>query len=85
MSLRPKANYIFLDPIDRPVSSLLIPPKLSRKMKNFFNGKVIAKGPAVHEVDLGDTVAYDKHMGIEIELEEKKLVIIKPGAILAVE
>jgi co-chaperonin GroES (HSP10) len=83
--MRPSSNKIFLSPVDHPITSLIIPPKYERRAKTFLSGIVIARGSKITSVQEGDEVAYAKEMGIEIELEDKKFVIIRPKHILAVK
>lgn len=78
----PTSTNIFVSPIDKPVSTLLIPPKYAYKSKQFYSGKVVATG--YDQVSVGDEIAYSKDGGIEIELEGQKLIVIKPKHLIAV-
>lgn len=82
--MTPKSENIFIEPIEKKVTSLIIPPKYKYKSKEFSSGRVIAKGPKVTKVDIGDEIAYHKDFGINIELDDQKFVVIRPRHILAV-
>lgn len=82
--MTPFSNKIFVTPLEKPVTSLLIPPKYAYKSKGFLSGIVVSKGKKVIEVDDGDEVAYHKDSGKEVEIDGKKMVVIRPVDILAV-
>lgn len=82
--MQPKSNYIFLSKIDTQVSGLIIPPKYQYRADKFHKGKVEAIGRKVTEVVVGDEVAYNKDLGIEVELSEKKFIVIRPQHIFAI-
>lgn len=82
--MTPRGDYIFLEPIDKKVTSLIIPPKYAYRSKEFSSGKVISKGKKVTSVDIGDEIAYHKDFGCNVELEDTKFVVIRPRNILAI-
>lgn len=82
--MTPTADNIFLQPIDKKVTNLIVPSKYAYRAKEFHSGKVLMKGHKITQVEDGDEIAYSKDMGIEVELEDKKYVVIKPKHILAV-
>lgn len=83
--MKPTSDKIFIEPIDKKVTSLIIPPKYAYRSKEFFSGVVIAKGPKVTQnIQIGDEVAYAKDFGCQVEHNDKKFTVIKPGHILAV-
>jgi co-chaperonin GroES (HSP10) len=82
--MNPKSDHIFLEPVDRPVTSLIIPPSALYRSREFLNGKVVAHGPKVTDVIVGDEVAYGKDLGTPIEHDGRKYVVITQQQILAV-
>jgi co-chaperonin GroES (HSP10) len=82
--MKPKSDHIFLEPVDRPVTSLIVPARAEYRSKEFLSGRVVAIGPRVHQVEVGEEVAYGKDLGIEILHHDTKFVVIKPRHILAV-
>jgi co-chaperonin GroES (HSP10) len=82
--MKPKSDNIFLEPIDKKVTSLIVPPKARYRSKQFLSAKVIAIGRLVNQVQIGDEVAYAKDTGTEVEFDDKKMVVIKPRHILGV-
>lgn len=47
-------------------------------------GKVVAVGPDVKGVDVGDSVIFELHTGIDVELDGKKLYVFKVENIIGV-
>lgn len=82
--MKPTADNIFIEPIEKKVTSLIIPPKYKYRSKEFSSGKVIAIGKKVTKVDVGDEIAYHRDFGINIDLNNKKFVVIRPRHILAI-
>lgn len=83
-SITATSSNIFIRPIDKPVSTLLIPPKYAYKSKEYYSGIVTHIGKDVFHVNVGDEVAYPKDGGTEIEFEGEKYIVIKPGMLIAV-
>lgn len=82
--MKPAGDYIFLESTDKPVSFLFIPDSAARKIRNYGTGVVIGRGPKAEVVDIGNEVAYDRDLGIEIELGGRKYIIIRPKWVLGV-
>lgn len=82
--MNPFSDNIFLSPLEKKVTSLIIPPKYEYRSREFLSGKVLAKGKKVTQVDIGDEVAYSKDAGITVEMDGNKFVVIGPRHILAV-
>jgi co-chaperonin GroES (HSP10) len=82
--MTPTSDKIFIKPLDKSVSGLIIPPKYQYKAKEFLSGRVLAKGKKANQVEVGDEVAYSKDLGVEVELDDQKIVVIKQGHIFAV-
>lgn len=78
------SSNIFVRPIDKPVSTLLIPPKYAYKAKQYYSGIVEIAGKNT-PVKPGDEIAYSKDGGTEIEFEGKTWVVIKTNHIIAVK
>jgi co-chaperonin GroES (HSP10) len=82
--MNPKSDNIFIEPIDKKVTNLIVPARAQYRSKEFLSGKVVAKGRLVNQVEIGEEVAYGKDSGYEVEVGDKKFVVIKPRAIIAV-
>lgn len=82
--MTPKLNHIFLSPAPKNPPPFFIPPKYQYRAVNFLNGRVEAVGPDVTDISVGDTVAFDKDSGIEVEIGEQKFTVVKPAHIIAV-
>lgn len=82
--MKPAGDYIFLKSTDKPVSFLFIPDSAARKIRNYGTGVVIGRGPKAEVVDIGNEVAYNKDLGIEIELNDEKYVIVRPKWLLGI-
>lgn len=82
--IKATSSNIFLTPIDKPVSTLLIPPKYAYKSKEYYSGMVTHIGKDVSEVKVGDEVAYSKDGGIDIEFDGQKYIVIRPSMLIAV-
>lgn len=82
--MKPKSDKIFIEPIDKKVTSLIIPPKYAYRSKEYSSGRVIDKGDKITCVDIGDEIAYHKDFGVTVEHEERKFVVILKHHILAV-
>lgn len=82
--MTPTSHNIFIKPLDKSVSGLIIPPKYQYKAKEFLSGKVLAKGKKATMVEEGDEVAYSKDLGVEVEWNDQKIVVIKQKHIFAV-
>lgn len=83
--MTPKGDYIFVRKLEGKVTSLIIPPKYQYQAEDFHSGVVFNKGHKVHQVNIGDEVAYNKNHGTEIELDDDKFIIIRPTHIMAVK
>ena len=83
-TINPTSDNIFILPIDKKVTSLIIPPKFEYRSKEFLSGKVLALGKNVTQVSLGDEIAYAKDTGWTVEYGKQKMVVIKPKHIIAV-
>ena len=93
MNLRPLADRLVVEPTEREdvtASGIYVPETAKEKPQE---GKVMAVGPGRRDeegkripmdVAVGDRVLYAKYGGIEIKLEDKKVLILKETDILAV-
>ena len=91
--LRPLADRVIVEPIEEEEikkGKIIIPDSAKEKPQQ---GKVIAVGPGrldkdgkrvPLEVKVGDKVIYGKYSGTEIEIEDKKYLILDEKEILAV-
>jgi co-chaperonin GroES (HSP10) len=82
--MTPTADHIFLKPIEKKITSLIIPPKYRNKAYEFFSGIVHSTGKRITTVQPGDEIAYAKDSGVTVEINDEKFVIIKPRHIVAV-
>lgn len=82
--IKATSSNIFIKPIDKPVSTLLIPPKYAYKSKEYYSGIVTHIGKDVFQVNIGDEVAHSKEGGIDIEFEGEKYIVIRPSMLIAV-
>ncbi|MDH7600308.1 MAG: co-chaperone GroES [Sedimentisphaerales bacterium] len=93
MKLRPLDNRVVVEPIeaqDKTAGGIYLPDTAKEKPQI---GKVIAAGPGKLQddgkrspmsVDVGDQVIYGKYSGHEVELEGKKVVILRETDLLGV-
>ncbi len=91
--LRPLADRVIVEPIEEEEvkkGKIIIPDSAKEKPQQ---GKVIAVGPGrldkdgkrvPLEVKVGDKVIYGKYSGTEVEIEDKKYLILDEKEILAV-
>ena len=56
----------------------------SEPKENPNMGKVIAVSPEVHELEVGQTVVYSKHVGTQVKLSGEQYLILRLGDILGV-
>ena len=93
LKLRPLADRLVVEPTEREdmtASGIYVPETAKEKPQE---GKVIAVGPGRRDdegkripmdVAVGDRVLYAKYGGIEVKLEDKKVLILKESDILAI-
>jgi len=93
VKIKPLADRIVVEPIEEeePKKGKIIIPDTAKEKPQ--QGKVIAVGPGriiedgkriSPEVKTGDTVLYGKYSGTEIEIDDKKYLILDERDILAV-
>lgn len=93
MKLQPLNDYIVLQEVTGPtktLSGIIIPA--SMKSENYKRGKVVAAGvggisPSGERVAPlvvpGDTVIFQKDMGLKVQFPQGDFIIIAEGSILA--
>jgi len=93
MKIKPLDNRVVIEPIEEEEikkGKIIIPDTAKEKPQQ---GKVVAVGTGKTdsdgkkippEVKVGDTVLYGKYSGTEIEMENKKYLILEESDILAV-
>jgi len=86
--LRPLADRVVIEPKEaetKTASGIYIPDTAKEKPQE---GKVLAAGPGKKdepmEVKVGDEVLYGKYAGTEVEVDGKKLLIVRQSDILAI-
>jgi len=93
MKLRPLDNRVVLEPLDaqdKTTGGIYLPDTAKEKPQV---GKVVAAGPGKllddgkrnpMSVKVGDEVIYGKYTGNEVEVEGKKLVILRESDLLGI-
>ena len=88
MQIKPFEDRVLVEPEEvmesRSKAGIILPDTAKEKPRR---GKVVEVGTdeeLAEKIKVGDTVVYAKFSGDEIELEEKKYLIISRGDILAV-
>ncbi len=93
MKIKPLGNRVVIEPIEEEEikkGKIIIPDTAKEKPQQ---GKVVSVGTGKTdsdgkkippEVKVGDTVLYGKYSGTEIEMENKKYLILEESDILAV-
>jgi chaperonin GroES len=94
LKLRPLADRVVVEPIAREETfaggELVLPETAKEKPQQ---GRILAVGPGARdedgdrmamEVAVDDVVLYGKYAGTEIEVDHKKVLILKESDILAV-
>jgi len=88
MQIKPFEDRVLVEPEEvaesKSKAGIILPDTAKEKPRR---GKVVEVGTdeeLAEKIKVGDTVVYAKFSGDEIELEEKKYLIISRGDILAV-
>ncbi len=93
LKLKPLADRVVVEPTEQEemtASGIYVPETAKEKPQE---GKVIAVGPGRKDEDgkripmdvaEGDRVLFAKYGGTEVKLEDKKVLILKEGDILAI-
>ena len=86
--IKPLADRVLIEPKEaetKTASGIYIPDTAKEKPQQ---GKVIAVGPGKKdepmEVKVGEVVLYGKYAGTEVNVEDKKYLIVKQSDILAI-
>jgi len=86
--IKPLADRVVIEPKEAETqtsSGLYIPDKAQEKPQQ---GKIVAAGPGKKdepmEVKVGDVVLYGKYAGTEVNVDDKKYLIVKQSDILAI-
>ena len=93
LKLKPLADRVVVEPTEQEemtASGIYVPETAKERPQK---GKVMAAGPGRKDeegklipmdVAVGDRVLYAKYGGIEVKLEDKKVLILKESDILAI-
>lgn len=88
MTLRTVLNKVVVEPIEAETvtkGGIIIPDTAQEKPQK---GKVIATGNGMKdepmEVKVGDIVLFGKYAGIEVELDDKKYLVMNQSEVLAI-
>lgn len=84
-NIQPIGDRILVEPLEaetKTAGGIIIPDTAKSKPQR---AKIIAIGGAVTEkgFEVGDTVLYGKFVGVEVEFEGKKLLILPTADVLA--
>ena len=86
--IKPLADRVLIEPKEaetKTASGIYIPDTAKEKPQQ---GTVLAAGPGKKdepmEVKVGDQVLYGKYAGTEVNVEDKKYLIVKQSDILAI-
>ena len=86
--LKPLADRVVIEPKEaetKTASGLFIPDTAKEKPQQ---GTIVAAGPGKKdepmEVKVGDVVLYGKYAGTEVNVDDKKYLIVKQSDILAI-
>jgi chaperonin GroES len=93
LNLRPLGDRLIVEPQEKEgkTTSGIILPETSKEKPQ--EGTVLAAGPGrldddgkriVMDVKVGQVVLYAKYSGTEVKIDDKKLLILKEGDILAI-
>jgi len=90
MQIKPLQDRVVIEPLlEESTSTIIIPDNSKQKPSR---GKVVAVGPgarnsdgSVNPISLkeGDTVLYSEYAGKEIKIEDKELLVVNEGDVLA--
>jgi chaperonin GroES len=88
MKVKPLADRVLIKPADaeeKTAGGIIIPDSAKEKP---LKGEVIAVGQGTKDEEMilkeGDKVLYGKYAGTEIEIEDKKYLIMRQSDILAI-
>jgi len=92
LKVRPLQDYLLVEPIEQEAqtSSGIILPETAKERPQ--EGRVLAAGPGrlgkgnkrlPMEVSEGDRILFAKYAGTEVRLEDKDLLILREGDVLA--
>ncbi len=83
VNIKPLADRVVAEPVEaesKTASGLYLPGNAQEKPKV---AKVVAVGPAVKDVKVGDKVIYGGYSNTEVKVDGKKYLIIKEEDVLA--
>lgn len=83
LNIKPMADRIVAEPVAaeaKTASGLYLPGGAQEKPKV---AKVLAVGPQVKEVKVGDSILYEEYSQTEVKLDGKSYVIVKEEKVLA--
>ncbi|MCH5181347.1 MAG: co-chaperone GroES [Prevotellaceae bacterium] len=88
MNIKPLADRVLVEPAEaetKTASGIIIPDTAKEKP---LQGRVLAVGQGTKDEEMvlkaGDNVLYGKYAGNEVEIDEKKLLIMRQSDVLAV-
>ena len=81
--LKPLANNLLIEPILKESASGIIIPETAQKGRP-ETGKVVAAGPTVKSVKVGDKVLIKGYMVDELVIDDKKYLVGQEDAVIAI-
>lgn len=83
VSVNPLGDYVVAEPEEAPTktaSGLYLPDKAAEKPKV---AKVLAVGPAVRQVKVGDRILYESYSQTEVKVDGKEYLLVREEKVLA--
>lgn len=84
MKITPLGKYVALKQAkleEKTASGIMLPGQTAERPQY---AEVIAIGPDVENIAIGDNVIYSKYAGNQVEIEKETCIIIKESDILAI-
>lgn len=82
--IKPTSDRLVVEPFkteEKTENGIIIPQSAQEKMTK---GTVVSVGKDVCEVKEGDTVLYGKYAGTEVDIDGKKLLLMKENDVIAI-
>ena len=83
VNIKPLADRVVAEPVEaeaKTASGLYLPGNAQEKPKV---AKVIAVGPAVKDIKVGDSILYEDYSNTDVKIDGKKYIIVKEEKVLA--
>lgn len=83
VNIKPLADRVVAEPVEaeaKTASGLYLPGNAQEKPKM---AKVVAVGPAVKDIKVGDSILYEDYSNTDVKIDGKKYIIVKEEKVLA--